>query len=197
MRTNSTPKAVNLLGRDTLGNFVACNSCRQQVLQSAVWILLCPTSGMPLMFLWQQSCACILCNMLRATKCGCMQQISPMTHYTMYCLQLCIHVQVNHKCPKESHYMNKYVQKILQVNISVCCSLDIAWCLWCNAVQISEVTFGINHCLSWHWIWYLHTHTHIYIYIYIYNFLNIYILLEPNIKDAGGNINLIYSRREW
>ena len=30
--------------------------------------------------------------------------------------------------------------------------------------------------------------------VYIYSY--IYILLEPNIKDAGGNINLIYSRRE-
>ena len=30
--------------------------------------------------------------------------------------------------------------------------------------------------------------------LYIYIFF--YILLEPNIKDAGGNINLIYSRRE-
>ena len=32
--------------------------------------------------------------------------------------------------------------------------------------------------------------------LYIYIYLYIYIPLEPNIKDASGSINLIYSRWE-
>ena len=71
-----------ILGGDTLGRFVACNSCRQQITQCVVWILLCTTSGMPLMFrgnkvAWNRQLVysgqhvarnTILGNILRATK---------------------------------------------------------------------------------------------------------------------------------
>ena len=73
-------------GGDTLGNFVARSSCRKQIAQCVVRILLRATRGTPLMFrgnkvAWNRQLVYsgqhVACNKLCAT-------LSPMTHLASY-----------------------------------------------------------------------------------------------------------------